>query len=297
MTATFAASIFATHNFQLFSFMEILGYFASALIGVSLGLIGGGGSILTVPVLVYLFGVDPVLATAYSLFIVGATSLVGAFPKYKDGLVNVKTAVIFGIPAIIAVYVTRAYLVPMIPSTVFSVGDLVVTKAILMMGLFAILMVFASYSMIRDKKGVVENAPVAGPQKFNYPMILTEGVVVGILTGLVGAGGGFLIIPALVLFSKLPMKQAVGTSLLIIAAKSLIGFTGDLSQYKMDWTLLGIVTALAIVGIFIGNRYSRRVDGDKLKKAFGWFVLVMGIYILIKELYLNPISTAAALGH
>jgi uncharacterized membrane protein YfcA len=277
--------------------MEIIGYFASALIGVSLGLIGGGGSILTVPVLVYLFGVDPVLATAYSLFIVGSTSLVGAFPKYQEGLVNVKTAIIFGIPAILAVYVTRAYLVPMIPNPVFSIGDFVVSKAMLMMGLFAILMVFASYSMIGDKKGGVKEEGTIGLQKFNYPMILAEGAIVGVFTGLVGAGGGFLIIPALVLFSKLPMKQAVGTSLLIIAAKSLIGFTGDLSQYEIDWTLLGIVTALAIVGIFIGNRLSRSLDGDKLKKAFGWFVLVMGIYILIKELYLNPTASAAAMGH
>ena len=254
--------------------MEIAGYFASTLIGVALGLIGGGGSILTVPVLVYLFGVDPVLATAYSLFIVGATSLVGTLPKYRDGLVNLKTAVIFGIPAILAVYVTRAYLVPLIPNPVFSLGSFTVSKAMFVMGIFAILMVFASYSMIRDKKSGGD--ALAGPQKFNYPMILLEGAVVGILTGLVGAGGGFLIIPALVLFSKLPMKQAVGTSLLIIAAKSLIGFTGDLSHYKMDWTLLGTVTGLAIVGIFIGNRLSRNVDGDKLKKAFGWFVLEIG---------------------
>lgn len=276
--------------------MEIIGYFASALIGISLGLIGGGGSILTVPVLVYLFGIDPVLATAYSLFIVGSTSLVGAFPKYQEGLVNVKTAVIFGLPAILAVYITRAYLVPMIPNPVLSIGDFVVSKAMLMMGLFATLMVFASYSMISNKKVGAKPEEEAGPQKFNYPMILTEGAVVGILTGLVGAGGGFLIIPALVLFSKLPMKQAVGTSLLIIAAKSLIGFTGDMAQYKMDWSLLGVVTGLAIVGIFIGNRLSRSVDGDKLKKAFGWFVLVMGIYILVKELYLNP-AAPGALGH
>jgi hypothetical protein len=275
--------------------MEIIGYFASMLIGVSLGLIGGGGSILTVPVLVYLFDVDPVRATAYSLFIVGATSLVGTYPKYRDGMVNLKTAIIFGIPAILAVYATRAFLVPMIPNPAFSIGSFVVSKAMLMMGIFATLMVFASYSMIRGKKSGLEEKESDGPQKFNYPMILMEGAVVGILTGLVGAGGGFLIIPALVLFSKLPMKQAVGTSLLIIAAKSLIGFTGDLSHYEMDWTLLGIITALAIAGIFIGNRLSRNVDGEKLKKAFGWFVLVMGIYILIKELVLNP--AAAGMGH
>jgi len=266
--------------------MEIIGYFASALIGVSLGLIGGGGSILTVPVLVYLFGVEPVLATAYSLFIVGTTSLFGAFPKYKEGQVNLKTALIFGIPSIIAVYATRAFLVPIIPDTVFSVGTLVASKGMLLMGLFAILMVFASISMIRSKNDVPPEEPHA-PQKFNYPMILLEGAVVGLLTGLVGAGGGFLIIPALVLFSKLPMKQAVGTSLLIIAAKSLFGFLGDLSHYQLDWDLLGTVTALAVGGIFLGNWMSRSVDGNKLKKAFGWFVLAMGIYILIKELYLK----------
>lgn len=275
--------------------MAIVGYFASALIGVSLGLIGGGGSILTVPVLVYLFGVDPVLATAYSLFIVGSTSLVGTFPKYREHLVNLKTAVIFGIPSILTVYATRAYIVPLIPNPVITIGSFVVTKAMLLMGLFAVLMVFASISMIRDKKGAAPAADDTEPQKFNYPMILLEGAVVGLLTGLVGAGGGFLIIPALVLFSKLPMKQAVGTSLLIIAAKSLFGFMGDLSQYHLDWVLLATVTSLAIAGIFVGNRLSRNIDGNKLKKAFGWFVLVMGIYILFKELYLNPAS--AAMGH
>lgn len=268
--------------------MIIAGYFASALIGISLGLIGGGGSILTVPVLVYLFRVEPVLATAYSLFIVGSTSLVGTLPKYREGVVNLKTAVIFGIPSIVAVYLTRAYLVPLIPNPVFSIGAFVVTKAMLLMGLFAILMVFASISMIRDRREAPVESGGDQEQTFNYPMILLEGVVVGMLTGLVGAGGGFLIIPALVLFSKLPMKQAVGTSLLIIAAKSLFGFTGDLSHYNMDWWLLVSVTVLAVAGIFVGNRLSRSLDGDKLKKGFGWFVLVMGLYIIIREIFLNP---------
>lgn len=264
--------------------MEIIGYLSSLVIGVSLGLIGGGGSILTVPVLVYLFGVDPVLATAYSLFIVGSTSLVGAFPKYKAGEINIKTAIIFGIPSIIAVYATRAYVVPAIPAEVFSIGSLVVTKALLMMMIFAVLMVFASVSMIRGNN---KEQKEEGPQVFNYPMILLEGAVVGVLTGLVGAGGGFLIIPALVLFSKLPMKQAIGTSLLIIAAKSLIGFTGDLGKQEMDWSLLLSVTGLAIVGIFAGNALSKKVSADSLKKGFGWFVLVMGIYIIVKELFLS----------
>ncbi|MBM3158175.1 MAG: sulfite exporter TauE/SafE family protein [Bacteroidetes bacterium] len=260
---------------------SIVGAIASLLIGLSLGLIGGGGSILTVPVLVYLFNVDPLQATAYSLFIVGATSAIGAFPKYKEGQVNLKTALIFGAPSIIAVYATRKWVVPAIPTQIGQWGEFVLTKNVLLMLLFALLMVAASFSMISTQKllGVVEKKS----QFFNYPLILIEGAFVGLLTGLVGAGGGFLIIPALVILTGLPMKQAVGTSLLIIAAKSLIGFTGDVTEQAIDWVLLGFVTAMAIVGIMVGNQLSKKIDGNKLKKGFGWFVLVMGLYILIKE--------------
>lgn len=274
-----------------FDLLTIFGLLSSTVIGISLGLIGGGGSILTVPVLVYLFKVDPVLATAYSLFIVGLSSLVGAFPKYKAGMIDLKTAVVFGIPSIIAVFLTRKVLVPAIPATLFEVGGISVTKALAMMILFAVLMVAASVSMIKDKKK--EETLSSEPRVFNYPMILLEGAVVGVLTGLVGAGGGFLIIPALVMLSKLPMKQAVGTSLLIIAAKSLIGFTGDVSENaaNMDWVLLSVVTGLAIIGIFIGNQLSKKIDGAALKKGFGWFVLVMGIYIIVKELAFPGAST------
>lgn len=260
--------------------MEILGYLFSIVIGVSLGLIGGGGSILTLPVLVYIFGVGATTATGYSLFVVGITSAVGTANYFKNGLVNVKTAIIFGIPSIIAVYLTRAFIVPAIPAEVISIGAFIVTKNILMMLLFAVLMIAASYSMIKkDKKTAATN----DIQSFNYPVILIEGAVVGMLTGLVGAGGGFLIIPALVVLSKLPMKEAVGTSLVIIAAKSLIGFFGEANLASMDWVLLSSVSAFAIVGIFIGSMLSKKIDGAKLKPAFGWFVLVMGVYIIIKE--------------
>ena len=264
--------------------MEILGYIASLFIGISLGLIGGGGYVLTVPVLVYLFSVEPVLATAYSLFVVGTTSLVGAIPKYRKGLVNMKTAIVFGIPSIASVYFTRRFIVPAIPNKVLAIGDFVLMKPVFFMLVFAILMVFASYSMI---KGNDQKEEELTAQKFNYPLIIIEGLLVGLLTGIVGAGGGFLIIPALVILSKLPMKSAIGTSLLIIAAKSLIGFLGDLSHTTMNWNLLLPVTALAVGGIFIGDRLSKKMQPQILKKLFGWFVLVLGIYIILKEVILN----------
>jgi uncharacterized protein len=261
--------------------MEIAGYLASVLIGVALGLIGGGGSILTVPVLVYLFGIQPVLATGYSLFIVGFTSGVGSVAYFKKGLVNIRTAIVFGIPSIVAVFATRAWIVPAIPDPVFSIGQYTVSKSMLLMVLFAVLMVAASYSMIKKDRNGTEEA--TGPQRFNYPLILLEGLVVGMLTGLVGAGGGFLIIPALVVLSKLPMKEAVGTSLAIIAAKSLIGFFGEGGHTAIDWAFLAKVSAVATVGIFIGTALAKRINGNQLKPAFGWFVLVMGLYIILKE--------------
>lgn len=266
--------------------MIVLGYILAVLVGVSLGLIGSGGSILTVPILVYVMDVDPVLATAYSLFIVGATALVGGVQNARLGTVDFKTVLIFGVPSIIAVYLTRAFIVPFIPAEVFTFGDFTVTKPILLMLLFAVVMVAASVSMIKPSKAKTEDQ---GEKKlsYNYPLILFEGSVVGVLTGLVGAGGGFLIIPALVLLAKMPMKQAVGTSLFIIAAKSLIGFTGDLGgEMVIDWTLLGIFTAASVAGIVLGILLAKKIPGAKLKTGFGWFVLVMGIYIIVKELFM-----------
>ncbi|MGK0175045.1 MAG: putative membrane protein YfcA [Ulvibacter sp.] len=260
--------------------LEILGFIAALLIGLVLGLIGGGGSILTVPVLVYLMYINPVTATAYSLFIVGSAALVGAFQNMKKGLVDYRTAVVFSIPAFIAVYLTRKFIVPVIPENLFTIGDYLLTKNVGIMVFFAIIMVLAAFSMIwSNSKEVVEQKKVS----YNYPLIMIEGFVIGILTGVVGAGGGFLIIPALVILANLPMKKAVATSLLIIAVKSLIGFIGDVENLEIDWRFLSSFTGLSVVGIFIGTWLSTFIDGKKLKKGFGWFVLIMGVYIIVKE--------------
>jgi uncharacterized membrane protein YfcA len=260
--------------------VEILGYGSAILIGLTLGLIGGGGSILTVPILVYIFGVLPVPATAYSLFVVGLTALVGSATFMKKDLVDYKTAAVFALPAFIAVFATRKFIIPSIPELIFTIGEFEFTKNLAVMLLFAVLMLASSVSMIKKR----ETKESDGPIQFNYPMIFVEGIVVGILTGLVGAGGGFLIIPALVLLAKLPMKMAVGTSLLIIAAKSLLGFIGDIGEIPIDWSFLFIFSAFTIGGIFIGSYFSKFISNEKLKPAFGWFVLVMGVYIIGKEL-------------
>jgi len=262
--------------------IQILGYFGALLIGVVLGLIGGGGSILTVPVLVYLLFINPVTATAYSLFVVGISSLIGAFQNIIKGLVDFKTAIVFSIPAFIAVYSTRKYLIPVIPDNLFNIGSFVITKDIAVMVFFAIIMIIASVFMVRGKCPHCDNDN--DMVVYNYPLIILEGIVVGTLTGIVGAGGGFLIIPALVMMAKLPMKKAVATSLLIIAIKSLIGFIGDIENLAIDWGFLSTFTALSVAGIFLGTYLSKYIDGNKLKIAFGWFTLVMGIYILIKEI-------------
>lgn len=264
--------------------LTLLGYAGALLMGVSLGLLGGGGSILTVPVLVYLFRVDPVLATAYSLFTVGLTSLIGALSHFRLGNIHLRTAVLFGTPSIAGVYLVRAFVVPAIPAEIVSLGDLLITKGLLLLLLFALLMLAASYSMIRKPRATQQSA-VKGKSSRVVPLIMAEGLVVGGITGLVGAGGGFLIIPALVLLTRLPMKQAVGTSLTIIAAKSLLGFLGDLrGDEVIDWGFLALFSFVAIAGIVAGSRLSAKVSNEKLKPAFGWFVLGMGIFILVKEL-------------
>jgi len=257
------------------------GYIASVLIGISLGLIGGGGSILTIPVLVYLFGVQPLLATGYSLFIVGSTSLVGAVKNYRKGLVHVETAVYFSITSTIVVLITRKFLLHIIPDHLFAVNGWLITKSLLTMILFAAVMLIAAVKMITGKNPAED---INQTRKHSISKIIISATGIGLLTGLLGAGGGFLIIPALIFLFHLPVKEAIGTSLMIIAINSLIGFTGDIIHTTVNWGLLLPITAFAVAGIFIGSKIGEKMEGDKLKKGFGWFVLVMGIYILVKEI-------------
>ena len=261
---------------------ELLGYASALLVGLTLGLTGGGGAILTVPIMVYLFGIDPVLATAYSLFVVGITSLVGSTRFVKRGLVTYRAAAVYGIPSLTAVFLTRRFLVPALPDPMFRWGDLVVSKDVAILVFFAVVMLAAAVSMIRDKK----EKPTTPAHGINHPVLAGQGAVVGVVTGMVGSGGGFLIVPALALLANLPMKVAIGTSLVIITANSLIGFLGDVGHQTIEWLFLLLFTGLSIVGVVIGSYGSQHVSGDHLKQGFGWLVLVMGGFIIVKELLL-----------
>lgn len=265
--------------------MVILGYIAAILIGLSLGLIGGGGSILTVPVLVYLFKIDPVLATTWSLFIVGVTSLTGGIRAYVKNKVDFKSVSEFGFPSILSIFLTRNFLLPAIPDIVFNSGSFTLSKGDFLMVVFAVLMLIAAIVMIRNEsdKDQTTNTPHHHNQHEVLYLILL-GLAVGLITGLLGAGGGFLIIPALVLVVGLPMKTAIGTSLIIIAVNSLFGFLFSLKHYEMNWRIILPFTIIAIAGIFLGSLLADRLPGDKLKKAFGWFVLLMAAFIIFREL-------------
>lgn len=259
--------------------MEILGYILAVFIGISLGLIGGGGSILTVPVFVYLFHIEPALATSYSLFIVGMTSFTGAVYQYRKGYVDMKAALSFGLMSVVTVFVVRKYLLPMIPHVLWQLGGLTITKSTAIMVLFAALMLVASVSMVLGHREKPDDA-----QK-SLPMLLAFGLGVGLITGLLGAGGGFLIIPALVLLTKMHMRVAIGTSLFIVTINSLVGFVGDIGHVYIDWPFLFTMLGITVCGVLIGSVIGRQIPGERLRAGFGWSVLTMGIYILSRELF------------
>lgn len=270
------------HYFYISNYksLEVLGYFGALLIGIILGITGGGGSILTVPTLVYILNYNPIIATAYSLFIVGTTSGIGTIQNFKKGLVVPKKAFQFAVPSLIGVYLTRKFIVPNIPDVVFYFGSLKLSKDTFLMILFAVVMLFAAYSMLKNNK---KNELIERTTK-SITVVIIQLFFVGVLIGLIGAGGGFLIIPALLNFAQLPIKKAIGTSLLIIAINSLIGFIGDVQNTIIDWTFLLIFTTISVAGIFIGLYIQKFINEKMLKKLFGIFVLIMAIFILYKEL-------------
>ena len=246
-----------------------------------MGLIGGGGSILSVPIFVYVFGFDPITATTLSLFVVGVTSLVGSVGFMKEKLIDFQTALIFGIPSVLGVLFSRRLVLPHLPEYIINRWGITITRDMFLLLLFAILMLIASSKMIRKTErpsGRKENG-------HNYTILISQGLLVGITTGLIGAGGGFLIVPALVMLIGLPMKRAVATSLIIIAMNSILGFLSTMKMVAHDWTFLTIFTSLSVVGIFVGIGVATKIDGRKLKPIFGWIVLVMGLFIIIKEIF------------
>ena len=259
---------------------QLIEYIGALLVGIVLGLIGGGGSILTVPLFVYLLGLNPIVATAYSLFVVGTTSIAGVFQKYKKGLVDFKIGLMFSFPSFIAVYVTRRYLMPWMPDIFFNKGDFLLTKNMGIMIFFAVIMLIASISMIRDNKDekILQT-------KLPYYKVFIQGLTIGAITGIIGAGGGFLYVPALVIWANIPMKKAVGTSLVIVSINSLIGFSGDVQTLDIEWVFLLTFTFISIIGIVLGIYFSKFVSSNKLKKSFGILILIMAAYIIFKELW------------
>lgn len=260
---------------------QILGFITATLVGVCLGLTGGGGSILTIPALVYLLRIEPLLATSYSLFIVGFSSLAGSLGNMYRGFINYKAAILYAIPSMIAVFVTRKFLLPLIPDPIV-LNRIVLDKGETIMTLLAFIMLIAAFSMIRTGKADLDESETSH-SVFNFPLIVTEGLIVGAITGILGAGGGFLIIPVLVVVSHIPMKIAIGTSLLIISVNSLVGFYGDLGAHTFDWEFLFTFTFFTILGVAAGSIVGRKISGRKLKKIFGWFVMIMAGFILYRE--------------
>ncbi|MEK6773522.1 MAG: sulfite exporter TauE/SafE family protein [Bdellovibrionota bacterium] len=261
--------------------MENLGFIASFVMGIILGLMGGGGSILTVPILVYLFGFSPTVAAGNSLFVVGLTALIGSAMYIRKGDVDFKTGFSFAVPSVIGVNISRGLIIPKIPEIIVSFNGFALTKEILIMATFAALMIAASYSMIKTKS---ERKPMEMRPLMRVALIAFEGLIVGLIAGFVGAGGGFLIIPALVLLAGLSMRIAIGTSLMIIALQSLLGFAGDVARgASVEWSRLGIIATIAVIGIVVGSAVAHKIKEQQLKTAFGWFVLIMGFTILVEQ--------------
>lgn len=270
-------------DYRFYNFMFLLGLLASFFMGGVLSFLGAGGSILTLPILVYLFKINVVDATTYSLLLVGLTALFGCIVGAKEKLIDFKTGIIFGIPSIIGVVLARKVIVPYLPDQIL-IGNFILEKSFLIMILFALLMLVSSSLMIRDRKTILTKTNNKNEYEKNIIIIL-EGLIVGQLTGFVGAGGGFLIIPALVLLTGLSMNVAVATSLFIIAIKSLMGFGSDLIDgFQTDWMFVLYVCIFTLVGVFFGRILSKKVSDKQTKKLFGYMTLIISCIIIIEQI-------------
>lgn len=262
-------------------FYLVLGYAGAVLTGFVLGLLGGGGALFSIPALVYLFGIDATVATGYSLFLVGIAAVSGTLQNIRKKLVDYRATVYYGVPSMLAVYVVRRFLIHRLPEVIFTAGSYTIDKNHFILTLLAVAMFGVAYSMITGKNS---NTKTQVPHDTHLPTLVFYASVTGAFVGMVGAGGGFLIIPVLVYFANLPMKKAVGTSLLLVAINSFVGFAGDLGgNPHMDWPFLLTFSGFSVAGVLAGIYVSHFVDGHRLKKWFGWFVLAVAVYILIKE--------------
>jgi len=257
--------------------MEIIGYCLSVLIGFSLGLIGGGGSILTVPVLVFFFDIEPAMATTYSLFVVGLAAIAGSINHYRMHNISYKTVLLFGIPSVIILFIMRHWLLKMMPSIIFRSDKFVVTKSSFILAMFAALMLIAGWTMIRQRT----YAP--SKEKQSFTRLILQGAITGAVTGFIGIGGGFIIVPSLVLFAGLSMKKAIGTSLVIITVNCIVGLLGNIeTTVSIDYAFLFIFSACAIAGIILGTQATRVIPDKRLKPAFGWIILLMSLIVFAR---------------
>ena len=268
------------------SLPEIIGYIGALFIGLVMGLTGSGGSILSIPILAYLYHFDEKTATAYSLFIVGVTALSGSVRGMLEKMVSYKAVLFLGIPAIIGVLTMRRLVVPVLPDVLFHIGNFDFTRRMLMFGLFSILLFIAAYSMLNKSRVTLSNRT---NQDFVFhPLIVTEGLFLGFFMGLIGAGGGFLIVPALMLISKLHIKKAMATSLVIVSLNSLIGFFfGDFRNMEINWEFLIGFSIVSFLGILLGGFLAKRTNSVKLKEYFAYFIIAMGVFMFIMEFMVN----------
>lgn len=265
------------------TWMEIFGYFGALGIGLVMGLTGSGGSILSVPILAYLFNYDEKTATAYSLFIVGVTAAVGSFRVIKEKMIHPKMVLFFGLPAVLGILLTRSWIIPYLPEKLFEINGFPISRRMFVFGLFACLMLLAFYTMTHKAKHNLEDNIKETPIRF-HPLIVTEGFFLGVFMGIVGAGGGFLMVPAMMLIANLSVKKAIGTSMVIVCLNSLAGFfLGDFLYMKVDWKFLFSFVVIALIGVMIGGKLNHFVNGQRLKAGFAYFILVMAIFIFIME--------------